>query len=64
VVALSATAGLAGAIQAAVMGELGERVGIVPAVAVSVTVALVCGLVVPAFGTHSTSRRGSGSAAC
>jgi bacterial/archaeal transporter family-2 protein len=46
VVALSATAGLAGAIQAAVMGELGERVGIVPAVAVSVTVGLVCGLIV------------------
>jgi transporter family-2 protein len=45
-VALSATAGLAGAIQAAVMGELGERVGIVPAVALSVTVALVCGLAV------------------
>lgn len=44
--ALSATAGLAGAIQAAVMGELGERVGIVPAVALSVTVALVCGLAV------------------
>ncbi|HEX2433578.1 MAG TPA: hypothetical protein VHI55_06465 [Gaiellaceae bacterium] len=30
VVALSATAGLAGAIQAAVMGELGERVGTFP----------------------------------
>jgi bacterial/archaeal transporter family-2 protein len=43
-VALAATAGLAGAVQAAVMGELGERVGIVPAVAVSVVVALACGL--------------------
>jgi bacterial/archaeal transporter family-2 protein len=53
VVALSATAGLAGAIQAAVMGELGERVGIVPAVAVSVTVALVCGLVVLLVWEHS-----------
>jgi transporter family-2 protein len=43
-VALTATAGLAGAVQAAVMGELGERVGIVPAVAFSVIVALLCGL--------------------
>jgi bacterial/archaeal transporter family-2 protein len=43
-VALTATAGLAGAVQAAVMGELGERVGIVPAVAFSVVVALLCGL--------------------
>jgi transporter family-2 protein len=43
-VALSATAGLAGAVQAAVMGELGERVGIVPAVAFSAVVALVCGI--------------------
>ncbi len=43
-VALAATAGLAGAVQAAVMGELGERVGIVPAVTLSVIVALVCGL--------------------
>ena len=43
-VALTATAGLAGAVQAAVMGELGERVGIVPAVAFSVVVALLAGL--------------------
>ena len=43
-VSLAATAGLAGAVQAAVMGELGERVGIVPAVAFSVVVALLCGL--------------------
>jgi transporter family-2 protein len=43
-VALTATAGLAGAVQAAVMGELGERVGIVPAVAFSVIVALLGGL--------------------
>lgn len=42
-VALTATAGLAGAVQAAVMGELGERVGIVPAVAFSVIVALLLG---------------------
>lgn len=44
-VALTATAGLGGAVQAAVMGELGERVGIVPAVAFSVVVSLLCGLV-------------------
>jgi transporter family-2 protein len=43
---LTATAGLAGAVQAAVMGELGERVGIVPAVAFSVAVALIGGLAV------------------
>jgi bacterial/archaeal transporter family-2 protein len=43
-VGLTATAGLAGAVQAAVMGELGERVGIVSAVAFSVIVALLLGL--------------------
>jgi transporter family-2 protein len=43
-VALAATAGLAGSVQAAVMGELGERVGIVPAVAFSVIAALLIGL--------------------
>jgi transporter family-2 protein len=43
-VVLASVAGLAGAVQAAVMGELGERVGIVPAIAFSVAVALVCGL--------------------
>jgi bacterial/archaeal transporter family-2 protein len=40
-VALTLTAGLAGSIQAAVMGELGERVGIAPALAFSVLVSLV-----------------------
>jgi bacterial/archaeal transporter family-2 protein len=45
-VALAATAGLAGSVQAAVMGELGERIGIVPAVAFSVIVALLIGLAV------------------
>jgi transporter family-2 protein len=44
-VVVASAAGLGGAVQAAVMGELGDRVGIVPAVAVSVLVALVCGLV-------------------
>ena len=41
-VALAVVAGLAGAVQAAVMGELGERVGILPALAFSgiVTVAI------------------------
>jgi bacterial/archaeal transporter family-2 protein len=43
-VALTATAGLAGAVQAAVMGELGDRVGIAPAIALSVIVAFLCGL--------------------
>jgi transporter family-2 protein len=39
-VTLAATAGLAGSVQAAVMGELGQRVGIVPAVAVSAIVVI------------------------
>lgn len=45
-VTLAVTAGLAGSVQAAVMGELGERVGIVPAVAFSVIAALFIGLAV------------------
>jgi transporter family-2 protein len=45
-VVLASVAGLAGAVQAAVMGELGERVGIVPAIAFAVIVALICGLTV------------------
>jgi bacterial/archaeal transporter family-2 protein len=43
-VVLASGAGLAGAVQAAVMGELGERVGIVPAIAFAVLVSLVCAL--------------------
>jgi bacterial/archaeal transporter family-2 protein len=43
-VALAIAAGLAGAIQAAVMGELGERVGIFPALAFSGLVVVVLGL--------------------
>jgi bacterial/archaeal transporter family-2 protein len=43
-VVMTATAGLAGSVQAAVMGELGERIGIVPAVAFSVIVALLLGI--------------------
>jgi bacterial/archaeal transporter family-2 protein len=42
---LAIAAGLAGAVQAAVMGELGERVGIVPALAFAVVVSLVCALI-------------------
>ena len=41
-VSICFTAGIAGGVQAAVMGELGERVGIVPAVAFSVLVSFVC----------------------
>jgi transporter family-2 protein len=37
--------GLAGSIQVAVMGELGERVGIAPALVFAVIVSLVCALV-------------------
>ena len=43
-VGLAATAGLAGAVQAAVMGELGERVGIAPALGFAVIVSAFCGL--------------------
>ena len=44
-VVVASAAGLGGAVQAAVMGELGDRVGIVPAVAVSVIVSLGCGMI-------------------
>ena len=43
-VVLCAIGGLAGAIQAAVMGELGERVGVAPALTFAVAVSLVCAL--------------------
>jgi uncharacterized membrane protein YdcZ (DUF606 family) len=43
-VALAVAAGLAGAVQAAVMGELGGRAGIFPALAFSGVVAVVIGL--------------------
>lgn len=43
-IALAVAAGLAGAVQAAVMGELGERAGIFPALAFSGVVSLVLGL--------------------
>jgi transporter family-2 protein len=44
-VALAVTAGLAGAIQAAVMGELGGRAGVFPALAFSGVVAVALGIV-------------------
>jgi transporter family-2 protein len=44
-VALAVAAGLAGAIQAAVMGELGQRAGVFPALAFSGVVTVVLGLV-------------------
>ena len=43
-VALAVAAGLAGAVQAAVMGELGDRVGIFPAVAFSGLVVVLLGV--------------------
>lgn len=43
-VALAIAAGLAGAVQAAVMGELGERAGIFPALAFSGLVSVVLGM--------------------
>ena len=43
-VVLAALAGLGGAVQAAVMGELGDRVGIVPAVAFSTLVSVLIGV--------------------
>jgi bacterial/archaeal transporter family-2 protein len=42
-VALAVSAGLAGAVQAAIMGELGERAGVFPALAFSGIVAVVLG---------------------
>jgi bacterial/archaeal transporter family-2 protein len=43
-VGLAIAAGLAGAVQAAVMGELGKRVGIVPAIAFALVISLGCAL--------------------
>jgi bacterial/archaeal transporter family-2 protein len=45
-VVLSLAAGLAGAVQAAVMGKLGDRIGTVEAVAFSTVVAVVIGVTV------------------
>jgi len=43
-IALAIAAGIAGAVQAAVMGELGERTGVFPALAFSGVVSVVLGL--------------------
>ena len=43
-IALAIAAGLAGAVQAAVMGEIGERAGIFPALAFSGVVSVVLGV--------------------
>jgi transporter family-2 protein len=45
-VAVTLTAGLAGGVQAAVMGELGERVGIVPALAFATFVSMVLAIAI------------------
>lgn len=55
-VALAGVAGLAGAVQAAVMGELGERVGVFPAVAFSGLVTVV--IAFAALGAAEGSIRG------
>jgi bacterial/archaeal transporter family-2 protein len=44
-VVIAFVSGLAGSIQVAVMGELGERVGIAPALAFATAIALLCALV-------------------
>jgi transporter family-2 protein len=54
-VALTLTAGLAGAVQAAVMGELGQRVGVAPALAFSVLVSLVFAVAVLLVWERSVS---------
>jgi bacterial/archaeal transporter family-2 protein len=57
-VALSVAAGLAGAVQAAVMGELGERVGVFPALAFSGVVAVVLGIALLLVAKQSVSGLG------
>ena len=55
-VVLSVMAGLAGSVQAAVMGKLGERTGIVEAVALAAVVAIVA-----AFAALLVTRQGVGA---
>ena len=57
-ISLAAVAGLAGAIQAAIMGELGERTGVFPALAFSgiVTIVLVFGALAVTDGFGSLAR--------
>ncbi len=52
-IALAIAAGLAGAVQAAVMGELGERTGVFPALAFSGIVSVVLGLTLLLVATQS-----------
>jgi bacterial/archaeal transporter family-2 protein len=52
-VALAVAAGLAGAVQAAVMGELGGRAGVFPALAFSGIVAVILGLVLLVIARQS-----------
>jgi transporter family-2 protein len=52
-VGLAVAAGLAGAVQAAVMGELGERAGVFPALAFSGIVAVVLGMALLLLATQS-----------
>jgi bacterial/archaeal transporter family-2 protein len=58
-VALTVTAGLAGSVQAAVMGKFGERVGVVPALAFSALVTVTGALILLAFVSRG---RGLGDA--
>jgi transporter family-2 protein len=60
-VALAMAAGLAGAVQAAVMGELGERAGVFPALAFSGVVAFLLGVVLLLLAKQSL--RGLGDVA-
>jgi transporter family-2 protein len=52
-IALTIAAGIAGAVQAAVMGELGERTGVFPALAFSGVVTVVLGLALLLIVTQS-----------
>jgi len=51
-VARAVAAGLAGAVQAAVMGELGGRVGVFPALAFSGVVSVVLGVALLLLGSR------------
>ena len=57
-IALAVAAGLAGAVQAAVMGELGERAGVFPALAFSGIVSLVFGIAALLVAKQSLSGLG------
>jgi bacterial/archaeal transporter family-2 protein len=54
-IALAVAAGLAGAVQAAVMGELGERTGVFPALAFSGVVSVALGVGLLLLVTQSLS---------